>query len=131
VEQAAQQVVNAKLEALWRSTAWVWDLVLERPDGTSSSAASLTSAVELIEDHLDVAVANGVCYGTRSALAVTLTHFLKLVTKLELLWSGRNADLMEDQVDALCTQVCQASDSLASFIPSSIAHGLLDGAGEE
>jgi hypothetical protein len=57
--------------------------------------------VELLEDCIAVAIANGVRLGTRSALAAALSHFLELGTKLELPESGRNADLTEDQVDAL------------------------------
>jgi hypothetical protein len=34
-------------------------------------------------------------------LVAALLHFLKLKTKQELLGSGHNADLIEDQVDAL------------------------------
>jgi hypothetical protein len=39
--------------------------------------------------------------GTRSALVAALLHFLELKSKLELLGSGRNADLIDDQADAL------------------------------
>jgi hypothetical protein len=42
-------------------------------------------------------------------LATALSHFLELGTELELLGSVCNADLMEDQVDALWTQVCPTS----------------------
>jgi hypothetical protein len=34
-------------------------------------------------------------------LAATLSHFPELGAKLELLQSGRSADLTEDQVDAI------------------------------
>jgi hypothetical protein len=75
--------------------------VLERADGTSSLAVSLPSAAELIKDRIDVATANGVRWGTRSALVATLSHFMELGTKPELLQSRRNVDLTEDQVDVL------------------------------
>jgi hypothetical protein len=39
-------------------------------------------------------------------------------------------NLMEDQVDAVWTQVHQAMDSLVWFIPSLVAHGSPDRAGE-
>jgi hypothetical protein len=43
-------------------------MVLERSDGTSSLAASLSSAVELLEDLIDGATSNGVHWGTWSVL---------------------------------------------------------------
>jgi hypothetical protein len=52
--------------------------------------------VELLEDRIDTATANGVRWGIRSVLVATLSHFLQLGTKLELLGSRRNMDLMED-----------------------------------
>jgi hypothetical protein len=60
VEQAVRQEAEAELEALWSSIARVRDLVLERPEGTSSLVASLSSVVELIEDCIDTVTANGV-----------------------------------------------------------------------
>jgi hypothetical protein len=36
-------------------------------------------------------------------LVAALSHFLELKTKLELLGSGHNADLIVDQADALWT----------------------------
>jgi hypothetical protein len=47
-----------------------------------------------------------------------------------VLGSGCNADLTEDEADALWTQVRMASDSLTSYVPSSVARGPLDGEGE-
>jgi hypothetical protein len=44
-------------------------------------------------------------------------------TELELLSSGRNADLTEDQVDTLWTEACPASDSPASYVLPSVARG--------
>jgi hypothetical protein len=75
--------------------------VLETADGTSSLAVSLSSTMELLEGHIDDVTINGVCWGTQSALAVALLHFLEIGTELELLGFRRNADLKEDQVDAL------------------------------
>jgi hypothetical protein len=49
---------------------------------------------------------------------------------LELLGSGRNADLTEDQTDALWPLVSVASDSLASLSPSSVACDPPDSVGE-
>jgi hypothetical protein len=53
-----------------------------------SLAASLSSATELIEDHIDTMTANGVHWGTRSALVAALLHFLELETDMELLGLG-------------------------------------------
>jgi hypothetical protein len=60
-------------------------------------------------------------------LATTLSHFPELATELKLLGSGRNTDLMDDWVDALWTHARQTLQSLASFVPTSIAHGSPDG----
>jgi hypothetical protein len=98
--------VDPKLEALWNSAARVRDLVLELADGPSSLATSLSSAVELLEGRIDA-----------------LLHVPKLGFELELLRSRRNADLAEDQVDALRTQVRPASNLLVSYIPPSVACG--------
>jgi hypothetical protein len=70
-------------------------------------ATSLSSVAELIEGCVDIAAANGVRWGTMSALATALSHFPKLETELELLGSGCNVDLTEDQVDDLGTQTHQ------------------------
>jgi hypothetical protein len=75
--------------------------VLETADGTSSLAVSLSSTMELLEGHIDAVTINRVCWGTQSALAVALLHFLEIGTELELHGFRRNADLKEDQVDAL------------------------------
>jgi hypothetical protein len=58
---------------------------------------------------------------TRSALVTALSHFPKLKYELELLGFGWNADLSDDQADALWPLVSMASDSLASLVPSSFA----------
>jgi hypothetical protein len=86
----------------------------------SSLIVSLSSVVDLIEGHIDDAATNKVCWG-RSVLTATLPHFPKLQTELKLLGSRHNADLTEGQLDALWTQMCQASESLALSIPPSVA----------
>jgi UDP-N-acetylenolpyruvoylglucosamine reductase len=58
-------------------------------------------AAELLEGRVDAEAANSVHLGTRSALVAALLHFSELETELELLGSGRNVALIEDQVDAL------------------------------
>jgi hypothetical protein len=51
-----------------------------------------------------------------------LSHFPKLETELELLGSVWGIHLSDDQVDALWPLVSMVSDSLASLVPSSLAH---------
>jgi hypothetical protein len=87
-------------------------------------------AVELLEGRVDAAATNRVRWGTRSALLVALSHFLALEPELELLGSGHNEDLIEDQEYALWTWLRAASDSLVSHVHPSVAHGPPDGAGE-
>jgi hypothetical protein len=99
-----QWEADAELEALWSSATLVPNLVLERLDMTSSSAALLSSMTELIKDRVDAAATNGVRWGARSVLAVSLSHFLELGTELELLGSRHNTNLTEDKVDALLAQ---------------------------
>jgi hypothetical protein len=96
--------------------------VLEQADGPSSLVASLSSAAGLLEGCIDVIAANGVHWGTQSALATALSHFSESGAELELLGSGHNADLTEDQV-AIWTQVCLTFDLLVSYIPPSVARG--------
>jgi hypothetical protein len=75
--------------------------VLDGANGPSSLVASLSRVVGLLEGCIDVVAANGVRWRTWSVLVATLSHFLELKTDLELLRSGRDAGLTEDQVDAL------------------------------
>jgi hypothetical protein len=63
--------VDIELEALWSSTTWVWDLMLERADRTSSLVVSLSSLAELLEDHIDVVAANWVRWDTQTVLVAT------------------------------------------------------------
>jgi hypothetical protein len=130
VELAARQEADTKLEALRTSAARVWDLVLDDADGSSSLDVSLSIVVELLEGRIDSTAANGVCWGTQSVLVVTLSHFLELKSELELRGFGHNRDLIEDQTDALWSQVRAASDSLALHVPPSIASSPPDDAAE-
>jgi hypothetical protein len=104
--------------------------VLGNVMGSSSLAASPSMVVELLKGRLDIAATNGVHWGTQSVLVASMLHFMKLKSELELLVSGRNADLTDDQADALWPQVSAVSDSLASLVPSSIARNPPDDAGE-
>jgi hypothetical protein len=104
--------------------------VLDNIDGPSSLVASLSMVAELLKGRIDAVAANKVRWGTRSALVATLSPFLELKSELELLGSGHNANLIEDQSDALWPLVDVNSDSLASFVPSLVDCDPPDGAGE-
>jgi hypothetical protein len=105
--------------------------VLKGYDEMPSLAASLSLAADLIKGHIDDTAANGVRWGDRLALIAALSHFPELETKLELLGSGRNANLTEGQLDALWIQMHRASESLALSIPPSVARDSPDDTGEE
>jgi hypothetical protein len=81
----------------------------------------MSTVAELLEGRVYAAAANGVRWGSRSALVATVSHFLELKTELELLGSGRSVDLTEDEADTLRIQVRAASDSLASHVRSLVA----------
>jgi hypothetical protein len=96
----------------------------------SSLATSLSTAVELLEYHVDAAAANEVCWGTQSSLVATLSHFSELGAELGLLGSRNNMDLPEDQVDTRWIQVRPTSDLLVSYVLPSIALDSSNGTGE-
>jgi hypothetical protein len=96
--------------------------MLDNINELSSPAASLSMVVELLEGWIDTADANGVRWGTQSTLVASLSHFLELETKLELLRSGCNVDLTNDQEDALWTRVRATSDSLALHVPPLVTY---------
>jgi hypothetical protein len=77
--------------------------------------------VEETENRINTAAANGVWWGSRPAFVTALSHLTELKSELELLGSGRDADLSDNQVDTLWPLVSMASDSLASDVPSSFA----------
>jgi hypothetical protein len=83
--------------------------------------ASMSTVAEQLEDQIDAAAANGVRWGSRSALVAAVLHFPELKTDLEVLGSRRSADLTKDEADALWTWVRVALDLLASYVPSSVA----------
>jgi hypothetical protein len=56
----AQWEMDAELEALHASVAWVQDLVLDWANGPSCLAASLSMVAALLESRMDAAAANGV-----------------------------------------------------------------------
>jgi hypothetical protein len=75
-----------------------------------------------VEKWINATATIGVQWGVRSTLVIVLSHFPELESELELLESGWGADLSDDQADALWLLVSMASDSLASLVPSSLAH---------
>jgi hypothetical protein len=61
---AERRQVDAELETLWTSAAFVYDLILGNASGSSSLAASLPMVVEVVEKWVNAAAANGVWWGT-------------------------------------------------------------------
>jgi hypothetical protein len=104
--------------------------VLDNSDGSSSLAASMFMIVELLKGWVNAVTANGVHWGSRSALVAIVLHFWELKSELELLGSRHHANLTKNVVDGLRTQVHVTSDSLASYVPLSVACGPHDGVGE-
>jgi hypothetical protein len=76
-------------------------VVLGSTNGPSSLAAYMSTVAELLEGRVYAAAANGVRWGSRSALVAAVSHFLELKTELELLGSGHSVDLTEDEADTL------------------------------
>jgi hypothetical protein len=107
VELAARWEVDVELEALRTLVTRVRDLVLDNADGPSSLAASMSIAVELLEGRIDAAAADGVRWWSCFALFGAVSHFSELKSGLELLWSGCNMELTEDEADALWTWCVQ------------------------
>jgi hypothetical protein len=126
VELVAWWEVDAELEALRTSAVRVRDLVLGSVDESSYLEASMSTAAELLEGRIDTVKANGVHWGSRSMLVATVSHFVELKTELDVLESGRSANLTEDKADALWIWVRAAIDSLASHVSSLVAHNPLD-----
>jgi hypothetical protein len=60
-------------------------------------------------------------------MTMVSSHFLELESELELLGSGYNADLMNDEMETPWTRTCRASESLSSRVP----HNPPDDAREE
>jgi hypothetical protein len=64
--------------------------------------------------------------GVPFCVGCTVSHFLELKTELDVLESGRSANLTEDKADALWIWVGAATYSPASHVSSSVAHNPLD-----
>jgi hypothetical protein len=73
--------------------------VLDDADGPSSLVASMLAVAEQLESWIDATTANGVHWGSRSALVATVSHFPELDINLEVLRSRCNAGLTEDEVE--------------------------------
>jgi hypothetical protein len=91
--RGGHRVMQDEHWALQDSAARVQDMVLEGSNKISSLAASLSSAVDLIEGRVDAVVTNGVHWGAWLALTTALSHFPKLEHEFDLLAFKYNADL--------------------------------------
>jgi hypothetical protein len=74
--------------------------VLGRSDEMPSPAVALSPSTELIKGHFNAAAINAVHCGAWLALTAVMSHFDELESKLELLGSWYNADLMKDEMEA-------------------------------
>jgi hypothetical protein len=117
---AEHRQADVELETLQISTVLLQYLILGDTSGSSSLAASLAMVAKEVDKWVNVMAANGVWWGTQSALLTALSHFPDL-EPMELLGSVRDADLSDGQEDALWPLVRVASDSLVSLNPSSLA----------
>jgi hypothetical protein len=93
--------IEAELEALWCSAVRAQDLVMGNVDGSSLLATSMSAVVERLEGWIDTTTSNGVNWGSYSALVDAVLHFQELDANLEVLASGHNVGLIEDEVDDL------------------------------
>jgi hypothetical protein len=118
-----------ELDALRSLVVRAQDLVLGDIN-VSSLLASMSVVALRLESLIDPTAANGVCWGSRSALVAIESHFSEVIADREVLGSGCNAGLTMDEVDALWYWVRMAMDSLASHIPSSVASNPPNSIGE-
>jgi hypothetical protein len=93
-----------------------------------SLVASLARVAEEVENWINTTTANGIQCGPDLLRLLPCHIFPKLGPELELLGSQWDADLSDDQVDALWPLVSAALDSLASLVPSSLARNPPDDA---
>jgi hypothetical protein len=78
--------------------------LLEWSDEKPPLAVVLYLSTELIEGRVNAVAINRVQWGARLALTAVLSHFTKLESELELLWSGYNIDLTDGEMEILWTQ---------------------------
>jgi hypothetical protein len=112
VEQATQREAEEELEDLRSSVVWVQNLVLGDVSKLSLTVLSMAVVTEQLDDRIDAAAANRVCWGSHSTLVAAVLHFPDLGTDLEVLGTERNMGLKEDEVNALWSRVHAAADSL-------------------
>jgi hypothetical protein len=93
-------------------------------------AASMSTVMEQLEGRIDATVDIGVHCGSRPMLVAAVSHFTKLDADLEVLGSGPNMRLTEDEVNALWSQLCVAVDSLVLHVAFSVACNPPDSMGE-
>jgi hypothetical protein len=130
VEHATRWKVEAELEDLRSSATRVRDLVLGDVSRSSLMGESMSAVMEQLEGQIDGVLANGVHWGSHSALVAMVSHFTELDADLEVLGSGCNAGLIEDEVNDLWSRVCAAADLLALHVPSLVACNPPDSARE-
>jgi hypothetical protein len=122
-------------EVLQHPATLVCGPVLGRPKETPPLVVALSVSIELIEGRVNAVAINGVHWGSRLVLTAVLPHFLELEAELELLGSGYNTDLMNDEMENLLAKTYWALKFLSSKVPPSTAHSLPssppDSAGEE
>jgi hypothetical protein len=122
--------VEVELEVVQSSVVWVQDMVLGNVDGLSFLVTSMSAVAGQLDCQIDATTANGVRWGSHSALVAVVSHIPELDADLDVLVSKRNAGLIEDEVDALWSWVRAAADSLASHVPPLVARNPPDNAGE-
>jgi hypothetical protein len=69
--------------------------------------------------------------GAQLALTAALSHFPELEDELDLLGSGYNVDLSNNEMETLWARTRRASESLSSCVPPSTAHSPPNGVREE
>ena len=123
LDEACRQIEadGVELEDFRAAAARIRDVVLGASQGPSSLPAALESVADAVENRLDAAATNGVRWGTRSSLVVTLSHFPELEAELELLGSGRDAETSEAELDRLWEVTGPAAERLAGNVSASTA----------
>jgi hypothetical protein len=82
----------------------------------------LSSTADLIEGRVGAAAINKVHWGAWQEMTTVLLLFPELELELELLGSGYNADLTNNEMEVFWTRTYQASESLLLRVPPSVAH---------
>jgi hypothetical protein len=93
--------------------------------GSSSLAMSMSRVVNQLKRWIHAVTANGVHWGSHSALVAIVSHFSELDADLVVLESGHNAGLTEGEVENLWSRVRAATDLLVSLVPLQLLITLL------